>query len=278
MPELPEVEYARSLLARALLGQRITEVKYYEDNIVFSGVTGEKMAGHLTGRLVEAVERRGKYLFLQLDQEPHPVFHFGMSGQFHLRGEAPMSLRTGPTHPDQVWPPKFTKIELVAQNGAQLAMTNARRLGRIRLEENPLQSPPIRKLGFDPLVTMPCLEDFSARVTQRRANVKALLLNQSFAAGVGNWLADEILYQAAISPLRKANTLSKGELKALHQALTRVVREAVAVDADKARFPKAWLFHYRWGQVEGSQTHAGEDIKYIQVAGRTTAWVPSRQR
>ena len=105
-----------------------------------------------------------------------------------------------------------------------------------------------------------------------------MLLDQSFAAGVGNWIADEVLYQARLDPRRAANSLTPKEEKALHGALSRVIQRAVSVDADKTRFPRGWLFHVRWGKNVGAQTRAGEDIVFETIAGRTTAWVPSRQR
>ena len=101
-------------------------------------------------------------------------------------------------------------------------------------------------------------------VLARKTTVKGLLLNQAFAAGVGNWIADEVLYQAELAPTRRANALKSDEVKALRKALGAVVRKAVSVDADKKRFPKAWLFHHRWGQVEGATTYRGEPLSLIR--------------
>ena len=71
----------------------------------------------------------------------------------------------------------------------ELAFLDARRLGRIRLRAEPLEQPPISELGFDPILSMPSLEDFTPLVLKRKAPVKAVLLDQSFSAGVGNWVA-----------------------------------------------------------------------------------------
>ena len=83
-------------------------------------------------------------------------------------------------------------------------MTDGRRLGRILLRDDPQAEPPVAKLGFDPLLAMPPPKRFSELIRARGANVKSLLLDQSFAAGVGNWIADEVLYQAGIDPRRRA--------------------------------------------------------------------------
>jgi len=75
----------------------------------------------------------------------------------------------------------------------ELAFLDARRLGRIRLCAEPLNEPPISELGFDPILSMPTLEDFTLQVSKRKAPIKAVLLNQSFSAGVGNWVAGKSL-------------------------------------------------------------------------------------
>jgi len=95
---------------------------------------------------------------------------------------------------------------------------------------------------------------------------------------VGNWIADEVLYQASIRPARAASELSMVEIARLRATLLRVIRRAVAVNADSDRFPSSWLFHHRWGRVKGATTGGGAAIVHDTVGGRTTAWVPSRQR
>ena len=107
--------------------------------------------------------------------------------------------------------------------------------------------------------------------------MKSVLLDQSFAAGVGNWIADEVLFQARLDPRRRANTLTRSEIGILRNALKRVVTKAVAVDADKTRFPRTWLFHQRWGKPSDARI-GGEPIEFLTLGGRTTAWVPTRQR
>ena len=157
-------------------------------------------------------------------------------------------------------------------------MTNARRLGRIRLRDDPANEPPIGNLGFDPLSEMPKLPQFRGLLARRNAQLKALLLDQSFAAGVGNWIADEVLFQASLDPRRRSSDLSADEQRELHRRLKQVVRQAVAVDADKDRFPKRWLFHRRWGKDVDARTADGDPIRFTTIAGRTTAWVPARQK
>ena len=125
---------------------------------------------------------------------------------------------------------------------------------------------------------MPPLARFSDLLAERSAPVKALLLDQSFAAGVGNWIADEVLYQARIAPRRPARSLSRDEARRLRGALQSVVGTAVAARADSDRFPRRWLFHRRWGRDTTAVTARGEKIRHDTIGGRTTAWVPAVQR
>lgn len=267
------------MVERLVVGRRIERVRCADDRIVFAGVAPRTMARALTGRVVVASRRRGKQLWWELDQRPWPLFHFGMTGQFVTPQAEPLRLRAhGQRALDTSWPPRFWKIWLALDDGTELCMTNARRLGRIRLQHDPEHEPPIASLGFDPLDELPTAEAFAAALRRRKGVLKAVLLDQGFAAGIGNWMADEILYQARIDPRRRGTELTPTEARRIHAALAEVVRVACAVDADKARFPAAWLFHHRWGKVADAHTAKGERIEHIELGGRTTAWVPAVQR
>ncbi|KAG6891110.1 hypothetical protein C0995_014200 [Termitomyces sp. Mi166 len=125
-----------------------------------------------------------------------PVLHFGMTGMLQVKGELATYYKSTPKSATTDWPPRFYKFILHLVNedtgeAAQLAFLDARRLGRIRLRASPLTEPPISELGFDPILSMPSLDEFSAAVLKRTCPIKALLLDQSFSAGVGNWVAGE---------------------------------------------------------------------------------------
>src|SRR2546427_601866 len=174
-------------------------------------------------------------------------------------------------HPD-VWPPRFLKLPLVLDDGTKVAFRDARRLGRVRLRHDPRAEPPISLLGFDALRQLPPLRRLAALFGERAAPVKAVLLDQSFSAGVGNWIADEVLYQARIDPRRRAHLLTAAEIGRLRGRLRAVVATAVRVGADSDRFPATWLFHTRWSKrLRSPMTGRGERIRYLTVGGRATA-------
>ncbi|MEM7681043.1 MAG: DNA-formamidopyrimidine glycosylase family protein [Planctomycetota bacterium] len=269
MPELPEVERGRRIAESACLHKPIESVFAAEDDIVFDGVAPERFAQVLEGRTVQALRRKGKQLWMELDRAPHPLFHFGMTGDFRA-------------YTDPADRHKYCKVELVMADGVRLGMKNPRRLGRLRLREDPEHEPPLSNLGRDPYADPPTPKQFADLLARRKAPLKALLLDQKVLAGVGNWIADEALYQAKLAPERRACDLSTTEAKRLLSQTVRVVAKAVEVDADKRKFPRTWLFHQRWKLREDNKGNdvrdaKGDRIEFLKVGGRTTAWVPARQ-
>ncbi|KAK7064671.1 Formamidopyrimidine-DNA glycosylase [Favolaschia claudopus] len=288
MPEIAEVERAKKLINK-YAGQLIQKVETVEDTIVFAGITHEEFAKELTGRTLESAGRYGKVFYLNLSGAGRmPVLHFGMTGMIQIKGQLATYYKETPKTASTDWPPRFMKFILHlldTETGitTQLAFLDARRLGRIRLCNSPLEEPPISELGFDPILSMPSLDEFKRLVLKRSCPVKALLLDQSFSAGVGNWVADEILYHARVHPEQRTNTLTKEQLEALHHQTSNVCATAVAVDADDTQFPENWLFKHRWGKGKKA-THTlklptGEPatIKWITVGGRTSAYCAELQ-
>jgi formamidopyrimidine-DNA glycosylase len=264
MPELPEVETARRRLERALRGRRIVDVATVPDPLVYAGVSPRRFARALRGRRVLGVKRKGKHLWMELDRRPWPAFHLGMTGSFELYGS-------------EAERPRFWKVEIRMEDGRRLALPDARRFGRIRLQDDPEREPPVSRLGLDPFVGLPAAAELRRLLERRQAPIKAVLLDQAVFAGVGNWIADEVLYQARIRPDRPAAGLSEVEVRGLRRRLLAIVRRAVAVGADSDRFPRGWLFHHRWRRNAEARTALREKIVHETIGGRTTAWVPTRQ-
>jgi formamidopyrimidine-DNA glycosylase len=288
VPELPEVEAARRAAHRVARGRRIVAVHVAEDSIVYEGVAPARVRRALVGRRVRAVRRHGKHLWLELDRRPWPCLHFGMTGGIHATrasagGAARRAVRlvSDGAVDRPAWPPRFTKLHLRFAGGAELALADGRRLGRIRLRRDPRSEPPISTLGFDAWRALPTPARLHAMLRERKAPIKAVLLDQTFAAGIGNWIADEVLYQAGIAPKRRASTLTAAETGRLRAKIRSVIGTAVRAGSESDRFPRWWLFHRRWGHRRGgppATTVRGEAIRRETVAGRSTAWVPSAQR
>ncbi|GIL43476.1 hypothetical protein Vafri_938 [Volvox africanus] len=200
MPELPEIEAAKRLLGRGCVGKRIEKAVVANDDKVFEGASPDDIRQALEGRRVIAAHRKGKYLWLELDNRegPWPLLHFGMTGGIVVQKMAVTKYKRIHLESDpEEWPPRFTKLELDLEGGAKLAFVDARRFARVKLLLDPPSQEPLSKLGFDVLDELPPVEQFAAAVRKRVARapglkIKALLLDQEFCSGIGNWVGDEV--------------------------------------------------------------------------------------
>ncbi|HET9957821.1 MAG TPA: DNA-formamidopyrimidine glycosylase family protein [Polyangiaceae bacterium] len=281
MPELPEVETACRTIRHALQGQRITHVEVVRDSLVFGTATPKTIEKALLGRTLKAVGRRGKFFWLGLSGEGPTLFgHLGMSGwirevglegvRLHGHGDAPFD--------DEHGRPRFLKLGIAARSGRGIVLTDPRRLGRVWLGPAPEQDRRVKRLGPDAFEALPSAKELLELFSRRKIPIKAVLLDQGALAGIGNWIADEVLYQSRISPKRAAASLTAEEVADLRRAIVSVLARAVKVGADYKKFPKTWLFEHRWGGRRGSEEIAGQRIVREEVGGRTTAWVPTRQK
>lgn len=288
MPELPEVENSRMQLEKHAVGRRIARVDVADDEKVLVAGHADTVAA-CDGRLVQAARRKGKHVWLELGSddgttvEKSVCFHQGMTGAFTVRGHSADGVEYKDFSVDSAaWPPKHAKLVLTLSDGGEIAFTNSRRFGRIRVFDRALApgEGPVA-LGWDPLLERPSeqsfVDDLAAR-TSRRA-IKSLLLDQSFVAGVGNWIGDEVLYHAGVHPATPTNALNDAARRRIYASLAAVVDTAVAANADARLFPPSWLFHFRWTKKRaGSRDFHGRSIKFCTVGGRTSAVVLEQQR
>lgn len=263
-----------------------------EDRIAYDRASPAQFKQAIEGARVVGSGRKGKYFWLELDRRPWPVFHLGMTGHVEIRkrgggkfakvwGDRKMAgkrlARPKGELAASILP--FCRLRLVMSDGTEVAITDARRFGRIRLAQDPSAEAPISKLGFDPLDRgFPSARELGLLLAKRRAPLKAVLLDQGLFAGVGNWIADEVLYQALLSPHRLASKLTAAEVSRLRTKLLGVIRLAVRVHADYERFPANWMFHQRWGKGTKQNRIGHHPIVHDTVGGRTTAWVPALQK
>lgn len=277
MPELPEVEAARRALQAHCVGRRISRCAVADDaNVVVAAAGRAAFERAMVGRTIVAARRRGKNLWLQLDKPPFPSFQFGMAGAIYIKGIPVTKYKRSVVNSEEEWPSKYSKFFAELDDGLEFSFTDKRRFARVRLFDDPETVPPISELGPDALFEPMSVENFLDSLGRKKIGIKALLLDQSFISGIGNWIADEVLYQSRIHPLQITSNLPRESCEALHQSIQEVVKYAVEVDADMGRFPKEWLFHHRWGKKPGKVN--GKKIEFITAGGRTTAYVPQLQK
>lgn len=277
MPELPEVESARQFVLDHCYGAQVAEVVVLEagggprdglfDEIVHESGPEELIAAVKDKNLVGS-GRKGKQLWFQFSATPKGskrianstsiavLFHFGMTGAFVLRGKPYPQYQRFSVSPS--WPPKFTKLQLIFSNGESLAFCDPRRLGRIKLREDPLHSMPVMKLAPDPINDDLTEQYLKSRLSNFSSAIKTVLLDQEkVCCGIGNWVADEVLHMARIHPNTRSNELSDDNIRSLQASINLVLKTAVSARGNADLFPRDWIFHNRWGrsrskdQVEG---------------------------
>ncbi|XP_044486568.1 formamidopyrimidine-DNA glycosylase isoform X2 [Mangifera indica] len=276
MPELPEVEAARRAIEENCLGKKIVKSIIADDNKVIDGVSASEFEAALLGKTILSAHRKGKNMWLSLDSPPFPSFQFGMAGAVYIKGVAVTKYKRSAVKDTDEWPSKYSKFFVELDDGLEMSFTDKRRFAKVRLLQDPASVPPISDLGPDALLEPLTVDEFTELLSKRKIAIKALLLDQSFISGIGNWVADEVLYQARIHPLQISANLSKENCATLLQCIKEVVQNAVEVDADCSRFPLEWLFHFRWGKKPGKVN--GKKIDFITAGGRTTAYVPELQK
>jgi formamidopyrimidine-DNA glycosylase len=257
MPELPEVETVVRTVAPHLLGRTILEARF-TSKFVTPG-NRAALARKLAGRTIQSVRRRGKFIVIELDQSTL-VIHLGMTGNLLSAGK----------------PEKHTH-GFFRLNDGELLYNDPRQFGRIELTD--LR---VRKLGPEPLEIT--LEDFTKRM-KRRAQVKPLLMNQAFLAGLGNIYVDESLFRSGIHPLTIAEKLSAARVARLHQTIRELLIEAIEHrgstisdyrDADGAA-GGFQLRHQVYGREGGPCVVCQTPIRKILVAQRGTHFCPKCQ-
>ncbi len=271
MPELPEVESARRVIERTALGRRITDVDDSDTYVCRPHRPGEIRAA-LVGRRLTAAHRRGKSMWCEtsgVGRSRHPGpslgIHLGMSGKivftdasghevdggdYWRRGRAPGDLR-------------FARFSLTFAGGSSLVLIDPRRLGRVRPD------PPVESLGPDAgEITR---DQFQAVMARGTTSVKARLLNQAAVAGIGNLLADEILWLARINPAHSVDELSGADTDRLWHALRDAVDAAVKGGG-------VHTLSMVWSRAKGEPCpRCGGPMKNGTIGGRTTWWCSREQ-
>jgi formamidopyrimidine-DNA glycosylase len=265
VPELPEVETIRRQLAPLVEGRTLERLDVL-DGRWCRPLTGARMADALQGRRVERLSRRGKYLVWEAEGDVFLLCHLRMTGT--LLWDPPAER------------PPHARVVFSLSGGGRLVFCDPRRFGTGELAVGAAQRDAFfaARLGLDPLGDAFTADALRALARERRAPVKAFLLDQTKIAGVGNIYADEALFRARIHPLRPVGRLRRDQLAALRDAVVAALRAGIAAggatiddfrhaDGVRGSFQDEFLVHRRAG--EPCPTCGGEVVKLV-AAGRGT--------
>jgi formamidopyrimidine-DNA glycosylase len=209
------------------------------------------------GSSFEAVQRRGKQLFLELSKGGWMTWHFGMTGEpvfFEEEG------------------PRFARVVFYFKKGA-LAFDDPRMLGRIGLTPTVEAFVHQKKLGPDALTITK--KDFLTRFGHARGAIKPALMDQHRLAGIGNIYADEILFQSRLDPRTELKDLDRKELGTIHAMMKRVLRLSIERGTDFSKLPDSFLLHHR--RKGAPCPRCGGTMETITLGGRTTYYCPACQ-
>ena len=217
MPELPDLEAIQDFLLRELVGARITGVEVTQP-IPIRLPSPQEFVQLLTGNVLGGVRRRGKFLLLELESGHVLAINPMLTG--HLQYCEPRERRRA-----------RTCFVLALQEGRQLRYFDSKLMGKVYLVEAGQVEliPRWNEMGPEALAPEVTLEVFRQRLRRHPGQVKNILVNDTFLAGIGNAYADEILYAAGIYPYRRRTSLTLEETDALYQAMHRVLEEATSV-------------------------------------------------
>eukprot|EP00873_Tetraselmis_striata_P011736 jgi/Tetstr1/432000/TSEL_021476.t1 len=288
MPELVEVEVVRRLCDAHVVGRQVAEVWVDPTDAKVLSYPCPALAGDaaglsafLLGAVVVSAERKGKQLVLRVQPAGgRPVaylfVHLGMTGTVCVEGVRGMQYQSFTVQKGAEWPPPYRRLEVTTTTGARWAYCDPRRFGKLFLSDG---VQPLAKLAPDALLELPPAEAFAVACARRSGPIKALLLDQgALVSGIGNWIADEVLYQAKIHPESPACALGETDIGALRAAIVSVLDVAIALSGEN--FPPEWLFHHRWGKGKGDAQRdaAGRTVTHVTVGGRTSAVVLAIQK
>ncbi|MGH9089121.1 MAG: Fpg/Nei family DNA glycosylase [Acidimicrobiales bacterium] len=263
MPELVEVErYLR--LAERVVGRRIVEIDVVDPHVTRGLVSDADLAAAVCGRRVSAVRRHGKLLVIEIAGGPRLGLRFGMTGTLVVDGDAGVDRLL---HASAALDDRWARFRVGFAPRGELVLHDPRRLGRVELD------PDEESLGPDAATATPA--QLAVALGRNRASggpaLKVRLMDQSRLAGVGNLLADEVLWRAGLWPGRPAASLSMPELRRLHRHLRQTLDDLLARGGSHT------------GDLMAERRPGGHcprdnaELARAIVGGRTTWWCPVHQ-
>lgn len=273
MPELAEVEFFRKRWHEAAVGERVVRVLTHDTKKLLRELDLPTVRRALVGATFESSEARAKQMLFRFSGDVWLGIHLGMSGELSV---------AAPDHAAG----KHDHLVIVTEKHA-LVFNDPRMFGSVDFHIG--AEPPGWWAKIAPAIlsrefTVTAVDAFLKR--RARAPIKAVLLMQERFPGVGNWMADEILWRAALHPRRLAGSLRPAEVRTLWRACRKVCRDALVKIAGhggklppdlNVHIPRTWLFKHRW-RPGGTCPKTGKPLAHATIGGRTTCWSPARQK
>ena len=283
MPELPEVETIRRDLQEKIIDKQIKDVIVNISKVI-KKPSLEKFIAKTKDKKIKEIDRRGKYIIIQLDSGDKLIVHLGMTGLLiYPYNENSEEISEGKIKA------KHNHLVFTFTDDTQLVFNDVRRFGKIFLVSNIDEVESIARLGVEPLEDY-FTEEVFIQVLNKKKNskIKSFLMKQEFITGLGNIYANEVLYRSNIHPLRLISSLDKKEVRNLYQQIKLVLSDAVKLrgstvadeayrdtDGEKGKFAKKLKVYARKGEP---CIKCGHSIEVIRIEGRSSFICPQCQK
>ena len=264
MPELAEVEWFREQWKPGL-GHEVVDISLHARNRVFRGENVTELEQRLIGEKPVSSHRRGKRMLFKFSDNNWLGIHLGMTGKIHVE-----SADYRPAKHDHL---------VLFQRERSLVFTDPRQFGRVRFHHG-ADEPDCWKCDAPEIIPREFDQNWIDNFLDRhlKAPIKAALLMQNGFPGIGNWMADEILWRAKVLPSKRIRRLTARDRTALFRATKFVVRRSLeTLGKDFSDPPRNWLIHQKWKHDGICPIHR-TPLRHATVAGRATAWCPKCQR
>jgi formamidopyrimidine-DNA glycosylase len=253
MPELPEVELYRREFEKVALHQTIRQIETEnEGRMLPDGL--DKLREVAVGHQMLETDRIGKYLFIRLGSvDQWLMWHFGLTGSFTY-------------YQDEAMRHRFARIFFTLDHGWKLSFNSMRKFSRLEITESVEAYQQKKKIGPD--ATQISVEAFTQTLQKKTTQIKPALLEQKKFAGIGNWIADEMLHRVQVHPEQRCHEIEAETYHALHEALQDIIQVAIDYGADYETFPEHFLIRVR--EEGGHCPRCSRELIRLVVGGRGT--------
>ena len=283
MPELPEVENTVRGLKKTILDKTIKDVWADTPKIIKKPKSFFLFKKEIIGRKIESIHRKGKNIIFVLSKNRFLLLHLKMTGhpligKWELKNDKWHPIEKGPLNDPMNL---FIRVLFTFSDNSMMALSDLRKFAKIELTK---EEPNLISLGEDALIIKE--KNFLEIIQKQKGKIKQVLMNQEVIAGIGNIYADEILWASKINPLRKANTLSKKELKNIFQEKNIILSYSIKLKGDsmsdyrlvtgeKGGYQKE---HKAYRRENQNCFNCNEKIKRIKIGGRSAHFCPKCQK
>jgi len=290
MPELPEVETIVRDLQKKVLGRAFIDVWTDFKKIIKSPKDFEEFKKEIKGKTIKKVKRRAKNILFELSNNKTLLIHQKLTGHLLLgkwqqkEGKWEATI-PGPLKEDPM--NKFLHLIFWLDNNQMLALSDLRKFAKVELLDKDTLEKELSSFGPEPLDKDFTFEKFKEVLDKKRkGKIKQVLMDQEVIAGIGNIYSDEILWTAKIHPFRDISKISETELKAIYQAMRKILPRAIElggesisdfrrVSGERGYFDKERKVYRREGE---KCSRCGTVIKRIKLAGRSAHFCPYCQK